>query len=92
MHLLRRLLLALELVLAALEACAARARISELGGQLVAAAVAEALVLGGVGRGGLAEDLLDLVADRRVAAVRGRRGIAGDQRAVERDEADRQQP
>ena len=82
-RLLVRLLL-LQLLLAAAQPLPPRARIDELGGQLIAARVAEALVLGGVRASGFGEDPLDLLTDRRVAARRLRRGIAREQAAVER--------
>jgi hypothetical protein len=82
----------LELLLAAAQTLAARARIGELGRQLVAARLAEPLVLGRVRLGGLGEHLLGLLPDRGVAACRSRRGVARQQAAVERDHAHRYQP
>jgi hypothetical protein len=90
-----RLLLALRLLqlgLAAAQPLPARARVSELERQLVAARLAQAPVLLGVRLRGLGEHPLDLRPDRGVAARRPRRGIAGQQAAVERDEAYRYEP
>ena len=62
-------LLGLELLAAATQPLAARAAIGQLGRQLVAARLPEALVIGGVGLGGLLEHRLDLLADRRMVRV-----------------------
>ena len=67
---------AIQLLPAAAQPLPPRARIDELGRQLIAARVAEALVLGGIRPSGFDEDPLDLLTDRRVAARRLRRGIA----------------
>ncbi len=64
----------------------------ELDRQLVAATVAETLVLVCVSGSRLRQDLLDLRADRRVAAVCRLRRVRLHLRPVERDQADRHQP
>jgi hypothetical protein len=63
-------LLVLQLLLAAAQSLSARARISQLGRQLVASRLAKPLVLVGVRLCGLAEYLFDLDTDRGVAARR----------------------
>jgi hypothetical protein len=65
-------LLRFQLLFAAAQPLPPRTRVSQPGRQLVAARVAEALILGGVRFGGLREHPLDLLADRGVAARRSR--------------------
>lgn len=62
----------LQLRLAAAQPLPARTRITELDRQLIATRLAEALVLLGVGLGGLGEHPLDLRPDRGVASRRPR--------------------
>ena len=50
-----------------------RSAISQLGRQLITTRLAEALILGGIDRGGLAEDPINLFADRLMRAGRARR-------------------
>jgi hypothetical protein len=84
-------LLALELLLAATQLLATRAPICKRGRQLIAAQVAQLGVLARVRLGGLRQHPLDLGADRRVAARRGRRSVTRQQAAVERNQSDRHQ-
>src|SRR5206468_123112 len=72
-------LLLLQLLLTAAQPLPPRAPIDEPGRQLIAARLAEPLVLGGVRPSGLDEDPLDLLTDRRVPARHLRRGIAREQ-------------
>ena len=81
----------LELGLGRLEAPPPRAAIAEALGQLVAAALAEARVLGGVGGRCLGEDRLHLGADRLVGAVGPPAGVGGQLGAVEGDQPERDQ-
>ena len=82
-------LLRLELLLAAPQPLAARPRVGQIGRQLVAARVAEPLVIFGVGVGRLLENPLDLLSDRAIALGRLPGGVGGDQAAIDRDEPDR---
>ena len=85
-------LLGLELFAATAKTGKARAPAGQLGGQLVAARLAQALVVCRVGAGGLIEDGLDLLGDRPIAARLSGRGVARDRAAVERHQPDRRQP
>ena len=89
---LTRCLLGLQLALGALEPLAARDRIGQLGRQLVAARVAEALVLGGIDRVGLGQDPVDLLADLLVGPVRRDARVRGQLGAIDRDRPDPDQP
>jgi len=82
-------LLRLELLLAAPQPLAARPRVGQIGRQLVAARVAEPLVIFGVGVGRLLENPLDLLTDRAIALGRLPGGVGGDQAAIDSDEPDR---
>jgi hypothetical protein len=66
----------LRLLLAAPQPLAAGARIDKLGRQLIAARLAQALVLGGIRPHSLGEHPLDLPTDRAVAARRLRRSAS----------------
>lgn len=84
-------LLALQLFFAAPQPLPTRTRIDQFARKLIAARVAEALVLLAIRSGRLGEHPLDLLADRGMAARRLRRGIASQQAAVERDDSHRHQ-
>ncbi len=85
-------LLPLELLLAAPQPLSPRARISQFARQLIAARVAEALILVSIRSRRLGEHPLDLVANRRVGTRRLRRGVTSQQAAVERHYSHRHQP
>jgi hypothetical protein len=80
--------LGLQALFSGAEPGTARRGVGQLGRQLVAAALTEALVVAGVGFGGLGEDL---AGDLLVAAVGAHRRVGLDLGAVQRDHADRHQ-
>lgn len=82
----------LQASLALLQALAAALAGAQPVGQLVAATLAQALVLFGVQGCGLFEDALDLFAYLLVGAVRPMRGVGLDLGAVEGEQADRDEP
>jgi hypothetical protein len=82
----------LKLALGALQALAARDRVGQLRRELVAARVAEPLVLASVDIVGLGQNPLDLLADLLVRPVRRQPSVRGELRAVQRDRPDPDHP
>ncbi len=85
-------LLTLELFAAGRQPRSPRPRIAQLAWQLVTARLAQPLIVGGVGRGGLLQHRLDLGADRRIRPRGADRGVALDQASIQCHHADRHQP
>jgi len=82
----------LQLLFAAAQPLPPRARVDQLGRQLIAARLSEPLILGGVRVRRLCEHPFDLLPNRGVAARRFRRGVAGEEAAIERHQPDGHQP
>ena len=76
-------LLGLEFGFAASKPLATGVRGGQLGRQLVAARLADGLIVVGVSPGRLLERLLDVLTDRVVGLGRAGRDVAGDQTAID---------